>query len=587
MILPGVVKFYSDHYICGDSYRCVWAVREYPPSTEEQAVFSQLADRTNVTLRMYNRLVDSMEQRKIIQNATRRNKLMSGGNDVQETLDAENNLKDVVQLLADLRKNREPLLHCSVFLELKAQSPEKLKELQSDILMELTRSKVNIDRLTLRQKEGFLSVLPFGSNQFGSQFERVLPASSVANLYPFNYSGKTDPHGFYLGRDKFGTNILTDFDRRADDKTNANILILGNSGQGKSHLMKGIITNQRESGKSLMVLDAEGEYRELANALGGCYLDYLSGKYIINPLQPSLWSDETEEEDDEHTPEAFRKATRLSRHISYLKDFFRAYKDFTDVQLDTIELMLQKLYRRFDMDDYTDFSSLPPEAFPTMADFYELLEEEYLLYDQKKKNLFTEETIQEVCLSLNSMCTGAESKFFNGHTNIRDDKFLCFGVKGIMDLNGRLKDALLFSILSYMTNALLGAGNHCAAIDELYLYLTNLTAIEYIRNLMKRVRKRESSVIIASQNIEDFLMEKVRELTKPLFSIPTHQFLFHAGTINPKEYMDTLQMEEAEFELIRNPEQGTCLYRCGNERYLLKVSFPEFKQEMFGTAGGR
>lgn len=603
MILPGVVKFYNDHYICGDSYRCVWAVREYPPSTEEQAVFSQLADRTNVTLRMYNRLVDSMEQRKIIQNATRRNKLMSGGNDVQETLDAENNLKDVVQLLADLRKNREPLLHCSVFLELKAQSPEKLKELQSDILMELTRSKVNIDRLTLRQKEGFLSVLPFGSNQFGSQFERVLPASSVANLYPFNYSGKTDPHGFYLGRDKFGTNILTDFDRRADDKTNANILILGNSGQGKSHLMKGIITNLRESGKSLMVLDAEGEYGELTHALGGCYLDYLSGDYIINPLQPIAWDgmtrgarslslDGTGEnsavaEEGIAVPKPFQEATQLSRHISYLKDFFRAYKDFTDVQLDTIELMLQKLYRRFDMDDYTDFSSLTPEAFPTMADFYELLEEEYLLYDRQKKNLFTEEVIQEVCLSLNSMCTGAESKYFNGHTNIRDDKFLCFGVKGIMDLNGRLKDALLFSILSYMTNALLGAGNHCAAIDELYLYLTNLTAIEYIRNLMKRVRKRESSVILASQNIEDFLMDGVKELTKPLFSIPTHQFLFHAGLTDPKAYISTMQMEEAEFELIRNPERGTCLYRCGNERYLLKVSFPEFKQEMFGIMGGR
>jgi len=101
---------------------------------------------------------------------------------------------------------------------------EKLQELQSDILMELTRSKITIDRLNLQQKEGFLSVMPFGSNQFGARFERVLPASAVANLYPFNYSGKTDPQGFYLGRDKFGTNILTDFDRRADDKTNANIL---------------------------------------------------------------------------------------------------------------------------------------------------------------------------------------------------------------------------------------------------------------------------------------------------------------------------------------------------------------------------
>lgn len=68
MILPGSIKFLSDHYIVGDSYRCVWAVREYPPSTEEQAILSQLADRSGVTLRIYHRLVESMEQRKIIQN---------------------------------------------------------------------------------------------------------------------------------------------------------------------------------------------------------------------------------------------------------------------------------------------------------------------------------------------------------------------------------------------------------------------------------------------------------------------------------------------------------------------------------------
>ena len=136
----------------------------------------------------------------------------------------------------------------------------------------------------------------------------------------------------------------------------------------------------------------------------------------------------------------------LSRHISYLKDFFRSYKDFTTAQLDTIELMLQKLYRRFDMDDYTDFSQVVPEKFPTMSDFYDLLEEEFDLYDPKRKNLFSEETIQEVCLGLHSMCKGAESKYFNGHTNIKDDKFLVFGVKGIMELNRSLRDALLFSI---------------------------------------------------------------------------------------------------------------------------------------------
>ena len=586
-ILPGALKFYSDHYICGDSYRCVWAIREYPPSTEEQAILSQLADRSHITLRIYNRLVDAAEQRKIIQNATRRNRLRSGGDDVQETVEAEHNLQDVVQLLAELRKNREPLLHCAVFLELKAPDPEKLRELQSDVMMELTRCKISVDRLNLRQLDGFLSVLPFGSNRFGSLYERVLPASSVANLYPFNYSGKTDPHGFYLGRDKFGTNILTDFDRRSDDKTNANVLILGNSGQGKSHLLKGILANLRESGKSLIVLDPEQEYGELCENLGGCYLDYLSGEYVINPLQPLAWSEETNSEDDERTPEAFKKTTMLSRHISYLKDFFRSYKDFTTAQLDTIELMLQKLYRRFGMDDYTDFSQVAPEKFPTMSDFYDLLEEEFDLYDPKRKNLFSEETIQEVCLGLHSMCKGAESKYFNGHTNIRDDKFLVFGVKGIMELNRNLRDALLFSILSYMTNALLGAGNYVGALDELYLFLTNLTAIEYIRNLMKRDRKKDSLLVLASQNIEDFLQPGVRELTKPLFSIPTHQFLFNPGQLEPKAFCDTLQLEPAEFELIRYPERGTCLYRCGNERYLLQVHFPEFKEAMFGKAGGR
>lgn len=597
MILPGTVKFFSDHYIVGDSYRCVWVIREYPPTTEEQAILSQLGDRSGVTLRIYHRLVESMEQRKIIQNATRRNKLKSGGNDVNETIEAEGNLQDVVELLANLRKNKEPLLHCSVFIELKAKNMDALKELQSEIAMELTRSKISVDRLTLRQKEGFLSVLPVGANQFGAQYERVLPASSVANLYPFNFSGKTDPQGVYIGRDKFGSNVLVDFDRRAEDKTTSNILILGNSGQGKSYLLKLILTNIRESGKSVLCLDPESEYEEICTNLGGCYIDFLSGKYIINPLEPKSFGTGGEDNDNDMNerelgagsacPEAFKKVTRLSQHIAFLKDFFRSYKDFSDTQIDTVEILLSKLYARFGITDSTDYSKMKPTDYPIMEDFYNLCEEEFMTYDSKRKYLYTEETLQEVCLGIHSMCVGAESKYFNGHTNITDDAFLVFGVKGLLDTNKRLKDAMLFNILSFMSNQLLGKGNTAASIDELYLFLTNMTAIEYIRNAMKRVRKKDSSIILASQNIEDFLIPSIREFTKPLFSIPTHQFLFNAGQINPKEYMDALQVEPSEFELIKYPERGTCLYRCGNERYLLQVIAPDYKSALFGKAGGR
>ena len=590
-IAPGIIRFYTDHYICGNSFRCVWAVTEYPPSTEETAILAHLADRNGVTLRIYNRLVTSMEQRKIVQQAMRKNHMMTTTNDVNESIKAQNNIDDVVELLSELRRNKEPLLHTAVFIELKASTEDKLKELKADIQMELTRSKISVDRLLLRQKEGFLSVLPTGNNVFASQFERVLPASSVADLYPLNYSGKTDEKGIYIGRDKFGTNILVDFDKRTEDKTNSNILILGNSGQGKSYLMKLLLCNQRESGKSILCLDPEHEYEDLCNNLGGTYIDMMSGEYMINPLEPKAWSENSrfgnQEKETDDSPETFRKVTRLSQHISYLKDFFRAYKDFTDAEIDTIEIMLMKLYARFGIDDLTDLDKLESCDYPVMSDMYELVEKEFMAFDNAKKHLYTEEILQNICLGLHSMCKGAESKYFNGRTNIKDGEFICFGVKGLMDTNKRLKDTLLFNILSYMSNQLLGRGNTVAAIDELYLFLTNMTAIEYIRNGMKRVRKKESSFILASQNIEDFLLPEIKEFTKPLFSIPSHHFLFNPGNISPTAFIDTLQLEESEYSLIKYPERGTCLYRCGNERYLLQVIAPAYKAGLFGSAGGR
>lgn len=583
-IVPGTLHFNTDHYLCGNFYKSVWAVTEYPPTTEETAILAHLGDKNGVTLRIYNRLVTGMEQRKIVQQAMRKNHMMTTVTDVNENIRAQDNIQDVVELLSELRRNKEPLLHTAVFIELKAATEEKLRELQADVQMELTRSKITIDRLLMRQKEGFLSVLPCGTNMFGAQYERILPAFSTANLFPLNYSGKTDEQGLYLGRDKYGSNVLVDFDKRTDDKTNSNILILGNSGQGKSYLMKLLLCNLREAGKSVICLDPEQEYEDLCRNLGGTYIDMLSGEFRINPLEPKSWG-EAERSDD--VPETFRRVTRLSQHISYLKDFFRAYKDFSDAEIDCIEIMLMKLYARFGIEDSTDLNLFTAEDYPTVSDLYTLIEREFMACDKEKKNLYTEDMLQNICLGLHSMCKGAEAKYFNGHTNIKDEQFICFGVKGLMDSNKKLKDTLLFNILSFMSNQLLGKGNTVAAVDELYLFLTNMTAIEYIRNGMKRVRKKESAFILASQNIEDFLLPDIKEFTKPLFSIPSHQFLFFPGNLSPTDFMDTLQLEESEYALIRYPERGTCLYRCGNERYYLQVTAPEYKAKLFGKAGGR
>jgi type IV secretory pathway VirB4 component len=276
----------------------------------------------------------------------------------------------------------------------------------------------------------------------------------------------------------------------------------------------------------------------------------------------------------------------LSQHISFLRDFFRSYKDFTDAQTDTIEIMLEKLYAAFGISDATDFRAMQPTDYPILSDLYAVIDREYKEFDESKRQLYTAESLREILLGLHSMCLGAESKFFNGHTNISSNRFLTFGVKGLLQASRNIKNALLFNVLAYMSDALLRGGNTAAAIDELYLFLTNPVAIEYIRNCMKRVRKKNSAVLLASQNLEDFNIDGVREFTKPLFSIPTHAFLFNAGNIDSKFYMDSLQLEQSEYDLIRYPQRGVCLYKCGNERYNLVVEAPLFKRELFGNAGG-
>lgn len=587
LIAPTAVKFNTDHYICGGTYRCTLALRSYPASTEELALLRRLGEKSGVTLHIYNRKVSVAEEDKIIHNAENKNKLDRGStSSMKQAVTAEANLQDVAALIASMRKNSEPLIHCAVFIELSARDPDSLRALRDEVTSELIRSKLGADRLLLRQREGFLSSNPAGRNTFGSQFERVLPAKSVANLYPFNYSGKTDPNGFYIGRDRYGSNIIVDLDRRTDDKTTANVLILGNSGQGKSYLLKLLLCNILESGKSAICLDTEHELVDLCSNLGGCFIDLMSGQYRINPLEPKLWDDGSEG-DDPDAPAAFRQKTRLSQHISFLKDFFRAYKDFTDQHVDTIELMLGRLYAKWGMDDDTDFQPLSPRDYPVLSDLYDVIEEAYRNYDSEEYPLYPRELLQEVLLGLHSMCRGAESKFFNGHTNITTSRFLVFGVKGLLQASRNVKNALLFNVLSYLSDKLLTKGNTAAGLDELYIWLSNLTAIEYIRNSLKRVRKKESSMILASQNLEDFDVDGVRELTRPLFAIPTHQFLFNAGSVDKKFYMDNLQLEPAEFELIRYPQRGVCLYRCGNERYLLEVHAPPYKEKLFGTAGGR
>ena len=252
-----------------------------------------------------------------------------------------------------------------------------------------------------------------------------------------------------------------------------------------------------------------------------------------------------------------------------------------------IEIFLARLYEKWGISDDTDFSKLGPNDYPVLADFYDLLEAEWQDHRGGGGKLYSGECLREILLGIHSMCRGADAKFFNGHTDVGSGLFVTFGVKGLLQASANLRDAMLFNVLSYMSNELLTKGKTMAAIDEFYLFLSNLTAVEYVRNFSKRVRKKDSAVMLASQNLEDFNIEGIREYTRPLFAIPTHAFLFNAGAADEQLYRDQLQLQKSEYDLIKYPQRGVCLYKCGTERYLLEVHAPAHKEALFGKAGGR
>ena len=94
MIAPSVIKFETDHFICGNTYRCVWALREYPTATDEQAILSHLGEKDGVTLRIYTRHVTPIEEKKIISNAANKNRMdRNNTNDLQQTVHVETIIK--------------------------------------------------------------------------------------------------------------------------------------------------------------------------------------------------------------------------------------------------------------------------------------------------------------------------------------------------------------------------------------------------------------------------------------------------------------------------------------------------------------
>lgn len=596
LIAPSVMDFQHPlYYIIGNTYRSVLAVRSYATATKQQALLKSLGEEDGVTLHIYNHVVCPSEQNKIFERAERRNRSkFRMSTKISDKVEGQENLSDLQKLIAKSHKEKEVLIYCAVYIEIMADNQENLKSKIASVSRILTDNHIIKDNLILQQRDGFVCAAPFGFNIFRTEFERVLPSSSVGNLFPYSYSGKTDPHGLPLGKDVNGSYIFTDFDMRTNDKTNGHISIFGNSGEGKSWLIKLLICIFRQQKKYVFTCDVDAEFLEVTNRLGGTNLDMMSGKYFIN-LMEFRFIKSTNPADNNDFPDeipAATKGTMLSQHIAFLRDFFKVYKpELTSSQLDVLEIMLTETYKLFHITNNTDFADLKAEDYPILSDLYKTVEKELNLYDDKahkgKEMIYTKEDCRSLLLAMHSICIGSDSMFFNGYTNIPNAEHVNFILKDMLSTNENLKNAMYFNIFSYMQHKFFSVGNTAVFLDELHEVVKSKTVVNYVRSFVKRGRKKDSNIITASQNIDDLMLPEIIEYTRPLFSIPTHRFLFFPGTVDVDLFKRTTNLSDSEFNIISSPKRGYCLYCCGDERYNLHVIAPPHKSALFGTAGGR
>lgn len=193
MTAPAAVKFNTDSYILGSSFRCTLALRSYPTTTEELALLCHLGEKSGVVLHIYIRQATAGEEDTIIHNAQNKNRMDPGSTN-------------------NMRRNKEPLVHCTV---LTGSAPKTRRACRLSGMRPIPCS------------HGPNRPGPFFSCR-GAAFwpptrreAMSLPPSSSGSsplsLWQISSPLTTPvitPPKFYIGKDRFGSNIILDLDRR-------------------------------------------------------------------------------------------------------------------------------------------------------------------------------------------------------------------------------------------------------------------------------------------------------------------------------------------------------------------------------------
>ena len=583
-LLPHRIDFHVNHAISNETFRKTFMVKNLPMEISPQALIKAATLRgTSFMMRLSPML--SGEVKRMVDTQIRNSKVKLGGRQITEQIEAVSQGNALTDFYKSISTNRSQVYYTSIYFELYGHNTDELAQKKQQLIESLP-SGVTLEALPREQKDAFLSVQPLGHDLFKSEANN-LPSKSAAALYPFSYSCRLDEQGIALGHTQNGGPFYLDMLRRTSNVTNSNFGIIGAAGQGKSTLMKKLTEFLTMFGVSCFTLDPENEYGDLFRNLGGTVYKCVDGRSIINPLEVRWLYREDEDaldEEDALTKE-LQNTSMFFQHLSWLKDFFRIlFPGINDLDTQALMVLVQDMYAAKGLDANTDFSTLTPTDYPILSDLYEYIEN----FDPTTSRIISTDVISRLLLRLKECYDGPLSLIFNGHTSVKNDTMICFEAAELIEGSKDRTQAVLFNICTWIWTQVMKRERKIAFnLDELYLFLENMTMVKYINSFAKRSRKYGAMLGISTQQLADCLRPDIATYTTALFNNAAFKFLFHPGTLDMDLVQDKLKLTKGETAKITYPNRGYCLVKVGIDRYYVKIDMLPYEKELFGNGGGK
>ena len=469
-----------------------------------------------------------------------------------------------------------------------ADTKENLELMKTNVRNYLDAMELRAISLRFEQEKVLKSILPiFPSQDIEERIGTPIPSDSIAAMYPFIFDSIKDPGlSTLLGVDFSGGVILFNQFlyqiRNEHNRNNANMIILGTSGSGKSTAAKLILRNHIRNGCQIVCIDPEGELSEMTRSLGGDVIDIgKGGDYgLINPLEIVIDADEDEIKQG-------LGYTVLTRTLQTLKAFMKYYDP--SIQEDVLTMFSEKVqetYKRFGIDYNTDFSRFTSKDFPTLTDVYATVKGAlaYITEQTQEKDI-----LERLELKLRPLTK--ELKFyFDGHTTLRaKSDFMVFNIKELMNSDSNVKNALFFNILKYAWSLCLNpAVNTILMVDEAHVILgeNNTLGADFLAQIQRRARKYNTGTIIITQQPSDFSAQAVITQGKAIFDNSSYYLVMGLKKQAVEDLSMLIDLNDSERDGIKQYSQGEALFVCGSRRMQINIAVTRDELDSFGDRSG-